>query len=70
MAILATHKSTVGSFQVMWEAWGRKYHGQSHKVTYGYSERTFSCDLAASREYGECVRHALECAGLFDEELA
>ena len=67
MTIIAKHE-TPGSYPVEWVCQGRRHRGQVHTVTYGHSERMFSSDLAASREFGECVRHALECAGIFDEE--
>lgn len=40
--------------------------GGLHNVVYGEQVRAFDCDLAAAREFGECVRHAAECAGAFD----
>ena len=67
MTIIAKH-DTPGSYAVTWQCHGRRYHGQTHVITYGHMRRTFSCDLAASREFGECVRHAAECAGIFDGE--
>lgn len=68
MTILATHKATPGSYAVTWQVYGRKYHGQTHVITYGKSTTTLHCDLKAGREFGECVRHSAECAGIFDEE--
>ena len=65
MTIIAKHK-TPGSYAVTWQCHGRKHGGQVHTVTYGHSERTFGNDLSAAREFGECVRHAAECAGIFD----
>jgi hypothetical protein len=67
MTIVAKHSNPL-SYSVTWQCHGRKGQGQTHTVIYGHSEHTFSCDLAASREFGECVRHAAECAGIFDQE--
>ncbi len=70
MTIIAKHQ-TKGSYDVTWQVHGRNFHGALHTVTYGHSERMFQgagSDLKASREFGECVRHAAECAGIFDEE--
>ena len=67
MTIIAKHE-TPSSYPVTWQCHGRKHRGQVHTVTYGTWERILSCDLAASHEFGECVRHAIECAGIFDEE--
>ena len=66
--IIATHE-TPGSYTVTWAQLACAHHGRVHIVTYGHSEHTFHCDLKAGREFGECVRHAAECAGLFDLEL-
>lgn len=44
--------------------------GTTLGVLYGAEFHTFSLheDLAALREYGHCVRHALECNGMLDAE--
>ena len=67
MTIIAKHE-TPGSYAVTWACLECAHYRLVHIVTYGHSEKTFHDNLAASREFGECVRHAAECAGLFDEE--
>ena len=65
MTIIATSQMR-GSYAVTWECHGRYGQGQTHTVTYGFNEYTFSGDLAAPHVFGECVRRAAKCAGLFD----
>ena len=71
MTILATHvPARPGSYSVTWELLDNRDPdgNQTHTITYGLSVKSFSCNLAASREFGECIRHSLECAGIFEEE--
>ncbi len=46
------------SYAVKWE-----FDGEDHRISYGMSVRVFTSDINASHEFGECIRHALECAG-------
>jgi hypothetical protein len=48
--------------------WGRL--AGEHIVTYGQQVTKYRCDVAACHEFGECVRHSLECAGKLDIEPA
>lgn len=52
-----------GAYMVKWQ-----FDGTTHLITYGGQERHYGNDLSAAREYGECIRHALECGGAFNEE--
>lgn len=54
---------TTGDFPVTWEL----LQGE-HVITYGLQVTRYRDDIAASREYGECIRHSLECAGKLDIE--
>lgn len=47
--------------------WLRSKRG-GHRVEYGLQSTLFNKadDLAASAEFGACVRHSLECANLLD----
>jgi hypothetical protein len=45
------------------------FNGTTHTIQYGCQQHTFTgpdADLEAARDYGICLRHALECAGAFD----
>ena len=55
---------TDGAFPVQWSVDGRGRHA----VRYGEQVHTFkkSDDVKAAEEFGLCVRHAAECAGLLD----
>jgi len=59
---LARH-TTQDSYSVFWQ-----FDGERHFILYGEQVKIFPLgkDIAACREYGECVRHSLECAGLLD----
>lgn len=46
---------------VVWER-----AGDTHIVTYGKQVSYFGNDMDACHEYGECVRHSLECLSKFD----
>lgn len=45
--------------------------GKTLAVSYGSEFNTYklSDDLSAFREYGHCVRHAVECGGNLDGDL-
>ena len=45
--------------------WFRRPTG-FYVVVYGQQVTQFYCDIAASEDFGHCVRHSLECAGLLD----
>lgn len=57
MKLLAKFVSQ-GSYPVRWE-----FDGANHAITYGERIHVYTNDLTAAHEYGECVRHSLECAG-------
>jgi len=62
---LAKHQSD-NAYAVTWE---RQAGRNVFRVTYGTSQHEFrghKADIASSREFGECVRHAAECNGLLD----
>lgn len=50
-----------GDYDVTWY----RYANGSFKVVYGQQIKTFKKreDVEACHEFGECVRHSLECAG-------
>ena len=54
------------SYSVIWSYKPRAAKAHRHAVTYDQQSKTFADDLQAAREFGECVRHAAECAGAFD----
>ena len=60
MAVLANHQD-LGVAAITWVR-----RGNLHSVTYGYSVKVTGCDMEACHEFGECVRHSLECAGKLD----
>ena len=53
-----------GQYVVKWE-WDAR--AKRHVITYGSHQYRRACDVDASEEYGRCIRHALECAGVLDE---
>lgn len=57
MKILVKFEHT-NSYPVTWE-----FEYPYHLITYGTSKNVYIDDLKAAHEFGESVRHALECAG-------
>lgn len=51
------------AYAVKWE-----FDGDTHRITYGIQNRCYLDSLTACREYGECIRHSLECSGAFNME--
>ena len=62
MELLATFKHA-NCYPVSWA-----YNGVQHRITYGTQTRVYYHDIEACHEFGECVRHALECAGKFSNQ--
>lgn len=60
MKIIASNKD--GDIPVIWFKKGKK----AHVIEYGKQRKTFFDDLEACHEFGECVRHSLECEGKLD----
>ena len=46
--------------------WSRDGPTGRHMVRYGLQAKFYTDDLLAAHEFGECVRHYLECQGLLD----
>ena len=55
---------TDGDYSVLWQAGKTR-----HVITNGLQVKTFNNSLDACHEFGECVRHSLECAGKLDERV-
>ena len=55
-----------GDHEVNWSKTTDEHGKVTYTITYGQQQTSYQDDLAACREFGECVRHSLECAGKLD----
>ena len=56
---IAAQVKTEGQHDVTWLVTNRG----NHRIVYGEHRSLHSCDVSAAHDFGECVRHAISCAG-------
>ena len=59
------NKAQFPCYSVTWQ-----FDGDDHQIIYGSHTRVYTNDIKAAHEFGECVRHSLECAGVLDRRAA